>query len=191
VAVWISLLMNECEIERLFDVIFMSVSKLFFVLWFLSVFAASIFLSGAFAVYGENTAASAIDRAEASMVSAYEAVLDAEHAGASVSGLLARLDVGGEYLANARMWYGLGDFENATRFANLCYDVGEEVRNEAYELKNEAYESWVTALWLRMTVSIVGVVCVVFLSFLVWGVFKRRYKRRVLGMRPEVVSDES
>ena len=32
---------------------------------------------------------------------------------------------------------------------------------------------------------------VVFLSFVVWRVFKRRYHRRVLEMRPEVVSGES
>ena len=169
----------------------MSVSKLFFVLLVLSVFAASICVSGSLAAYGENTAASAIDRAEASMVSAYETVLDAEQAGANVSGLLARLDVGGEYLGDAHIWYGLGDFGNATRFANFCYDVGEKVRNEAVELRNEARGVWVTGLVVRMTGSIIGVVVIVFLSFLVWRVFKRRYKRRVLGMRPEVVSDES
>jgi len=169
----------------------MSVSKFFLVLLVLSVFAALIFASGVPEARSENVVSSAIDRAEASMASAYEAVLDAEQAGANVSGLLARLNVAGEYLANAHMSYRLGDFENATRFANLCYDVGEEVRNEAYELKNEAYGLWITDLVVRMTGSIIGVVVIVFLSFLVWRAFKRRYHKRILGMKPEVVSDES
>jgi len=183
--------MKKFGIKGLHDVDIMSVSKLFLLLLILFVFAAPIFVSGAFAAYSENTAASAIDKAEAAVVSAYEAVLGAEQAGANVSGLLARLNVAGEYLANGHIWHGLGDFENATRFANLCYDIGEEVRNEAVELKNEAHGLWVWNLWVRMTISMVGVVSVVFLSFLVWRSFKRRYQRRVLGMKPEVVSGES
>jgi len=169
----------------------MSVSKLFFVLLILFVFVAPVFVSEAFGADGEIVAASAIDGAEGVMVSAYEAVLDAEKAGANVSGLLARLNVAGEYLANAHVWYGLGDFDNATRFANLCYDVGEEVKNEAVELKNEAHGLWVTDLVVRMTGSIIGVVIIVFLSFMVWRAFKRRYHKRILGMKPEVVSGES
>jgi len=169
----------------------MSVSKLFFVLLFLFVFAAPVLVSEAFGAYGEDVAASAVDRAEVAVVSAYEAVLGAEQAGADVTDLLARLNVAGEYLANAHVLYSLGDFENATRFANLCYDVGEEVRNEAVELKNEAHELWVTNLIVRMNLSIISVVIIVFLSFLGWHVFKRRYHRRILGMKPEVVSGES
>ena len=183
--------MSVCEIERLGDVDFMSFLKLFFVLLILSAFAAPVFVSEAFAVDSEDVAASAVDRAEGAVVSAYEAVLDAEEAGANVSGLLGRLNVAGEYLASARVWYGLGDFDSATRFADLCYDVGEEVRSEAVELRNEAYGLWVTGLVVRMTVSIFGVVFVVFLGFVVWRWFKRRYRKRVLGMRPEVAKDES
>ena len=183
--------MKNCEIKRLGDVDIMSVSKLFLVLLILSAFAAPVFVSEAFAVDSKDVAVSAVDRAEVAVVSAYEAVLDAEEAGADVSGLLVRLNVAGEYLASARVWYELGDFDNATRFADLCYDVGEEVRSEAVELKNEAHGLWVTGLFVRMTVSIFGVVFVVFLSFMVWRAFKRRYRKRVLGMRPEVVSGES
>jgi hypothetical protein len=183
--------MNEYEIKRVFEWISISVSKMFFILLILFVFAAPIFVSEAFAVYNENTAAPAIGGAEAVMVSAYKAVLDAEHAGANVSGLLARLNVAGEYLANAHALYRSGDFGNATRFANLCYDVGEKVRSEAVDLKNQAYSLGVTDLVVRMAVSLIGVIVIVFLSFLVWGVFKRSYQKRVLGVKPEVVSGES
>ena len=78
----------------------------------------------------QETAIFGISEADYSMAQAYEAILDAEEAGADVSGLLDRLGFAGEYLAEAHIWYRLGDFENATRFAGLCYDVVEEARSE-------------------------------------------------------------
>jgi len=169
----------------------MSFSKLFFVFLVLSVFAFPVFVSGGFGVDGEDVAASAVDRAEESVVLAYEAVLDAEEVGADVSELLSRLNVAGGYLADAHVWFGLGDFDNATRLADLCYYYVEDVRGRAVELRNEAHGLWATDLVVRMVGSIVGVVVVVFLGFVVWRVFKRRYHRRVLGLRPEVFSGES
>jgi len=139
----------------------------------------------------EDMAASAISQAEESVASSYEAVLEAQGVRADVSGLLDQLNVAGKHLADARMLYKLGDFDGAVHSAELSSEIGEEVRNEAVELKNEAHGLWVWDLWLRMTISIVGVASVVFLSFLLWRSFKRRYHGRVLGMKPEVVSDES
>lgn len=169
----------------------MSFSKPLFVLLVLLVLSVPFFSSEAFEVHGEEVVTSDIESAEDAMISAYEAVSDAEHAGANASGLLARLNVAGEYLANAHIWYCLGDFDSATRFANLCYDVAEEVRNEAYELENETYGLRVTSLVVRTTGSMIAVIIIVFLSFFGWRVFKRRYQKRVLEMKPEVVPDES
>ena len=183
--------MNGCERKRLRDVDIMSVWKLFSVLLIFSAFAASVIVSETSGAYGENVVALAVEEAEAAVVSAYEAVLDAEQAGAKVSGLLVRLNVAGEYLANAHIWLGLGDFDNATRLASLCDETAEEVRKGANELKNEAYGLRVTDLVVRMTGSIIGVVIIVFLSFLVWGAFRRRYHKRVLEMKAEVISGES
>jgi hypothetical protein len=191
VAIRIDARMSVCETKRLSDVSAVSVSKMFFVLLVLSVYAVSVFVPGALGVDGEDVAVSAVDRAEVAAASAYEAVLDAEEAGVDISGLLAELNVAGRYLAQAHVWLGLGDFDEATRFADLCYDVVVDVRNEAYGLKNEGHGLWVNDSVVRMTGSIVGVVVVVFVGFVVWRVFKRRYRRRVLGLRPEVVKVES
>ncbi|MDH5690881.1 MAG: hypothetical protein OEY81_05585, partial [Candidatus Bathyarchaeota archaeon] len=65
----------------------------------------------------EDVATLSITQAEETLASAFEAVLDAEMAGANVSGLLGRLNLGGEYLAEAYVWYRLGVSENASRFA--------------------------------------------------------------------------
>ena len=136
----------------------------------------------------QETAILSISEADYSMVQVHEVVLDAEEAGADVSGLLDRLDFAGEYLAVANIWYRLGDFENATRFAGLCFDVVEEVRSEAYRLKDEAYGLRVAGLFVRIILSFVGVGVVVLLSYVVWRAFKRRYRRRVLGLELEVVN---
>ena len=139
----------------------------------------------------QETAIFSISEADYSMAQTYEDVLDAEEAGADVSGLLDRLDVAGEYLAEAHIWYRLGDFENATRFAGLCFGVVEEARGEAYRLKSGAYGLWTAGLFVRIIGSFVGVVVVVLLGYVVWRAFKRRYQRRVLGLKLEVVSDGS
>jgi len=135
----------------------------------------------------------ALDIAEAEEVlgSAYGAVLDAEEAGANVSGLLVRLNLGGEYLAEAYVWYRLGVSENASRFAGLCSEVVGDVGSEAVGLRDEAERLGEADFVVKMVGSVVGVVVVVFLGFVVWRVFRRRYVGRVLGLRPEVVSGES
>lgn len=168
----------------------MSASKLFFVFLVVLVFLVPNFAPESFAS-DNDSANSAIEQAEDVMASAYEAVLEVEQVGADVSGLLDRLNIAMENLANAHIWLGLGDFENATRFANLCYSIGEEVGNEAHKLKIEAYGPHVTSLWVRTTVSIVSISGIILASFWGWYVFKRRYHKRMLRMKPEVSYDES
>jgi len=135
----------------------------------------------------------ALDIAEAEEVlgSAYGAVLEAEEAGANVSGLLGRLNVGGEYLAEAYVWIRLGVFENASRFAGLCREVVEDVKGEAFGLRDEAERLGEADFVVRMVGSAVGVVVVLIVGFVVWRVFRRHYHKKVLGLRPEVVSGES
>ncbi len=98
--------------------------------------------------------------------------MEAEQAGANVSGLLARLNEAGELLAEAEVVFGLGEFDYVVFLADYCSEIGGEVRDEADELRVEAYGSRVMGSWLTMTGSTVGVVCVVFGSFWGWRVFK-------------------
>jgi hypothetical protein len=135
----------------------------------------------------------ALDLAEAGQAldSAYVAVLDAEEAGANVTGLLVRLSVGGEYLAEAHNWYRSGAFENASRFIGFCQEVIGDVGSEAVGLREEAERLAREDVLVRVFGSSVGVVVVLVLGFFVWGIFKRRYRKRLLGFKPEVVSGES
>lgn len=139
----------------------------------------------------EDVAVSAISHAEEVLASAYEAALEAEGAGANVSGLLVRLNDAGEHLAKAHIAYRLGDFDQAGSFANLCSEIGEDVKSEADGLRGAGFESRVTGFWLTIAGSLVGVVAAGLGGVWGWRVFKRRYYQRVLGMKPEVASDDS
>ena len=129
--------------------------------------------------------------AEEALGLAYDAVLEAEGAGADVSGLLDRLSVGGGYLAEAYVLVRLGDMEGAERAVGLCVEVGDGVEGEAALLGEEAARSEMEDVLVRVFGSAVGVVIVVVSAVLLWEVFKRRYHERVLRSRPEVVSGES
>jgi hypothetical protein len=167
-----------------------SLPRLLVGLLVLSAFMFPFFVSRADAS-SEDAAASAISEAEEAVGLAYETVLEAENAGAEVSGLLDKLDEAGMLLAEAQVSFRLGDFDEAFSLANLCSGIGESVEDEAYELRVEAYGSRVMVSWLTMAGSLVGVVVVAFGSFWGWRVFRRRYVRRALRIKPEVAKDES
>ena len=172
------------------DIPMMPILKRVFVVLLL-VSVASTGVSATLAVDGAGVAAAAIDRAETAVVSAYDAVLRAEQTGADVSALLVRLNVAGEQLANAHSLLTSGDYPAATRSADLSYDATVNVVAEASALREAAQRGAEQTLWTRTVTSIIAAVSVGFLSYLSWRVFKRRYHKRIVGMKPEVVSTAS
>jgi len=148
--------------------------KLLLILAVLFLFLLPVFISRVGAS-SEESAALAITQAEETMASAYEAVLEAKQARANVSGLLLQLNNASRYLAEARMLYRLENFDGAVHLANLSSEIGQEVRNSAEKLEIEGYESWIVGLWIRVASSIVGVIAVVFGTFIAWQVFKKHY----------------
>jgi len=151
-----------------------AVSKLL-VLLIVLIFSASIVLSGAVESNSKETATASIEEAENALVSAYQAVLDVEQSEANVSGLLAQLNEAGEFLAKAHMAYRLGDFDEATRFADMGTNIGEDVKSKAYELKDLAWRESVQRIWLTIMGSFLGVIFIALGSFLLWHFLKRRY----------------
>lgn len=102
---------------------------LFFLVLF--TFVAPFFAVTVTASYNGDVAESAVKNGEHVMVLAYQAVLEAERAGANVSNLFTELNVASEYLAQAHVLYRIGDLDNATRFADLCSRTAENVKSEA------------------------------------------------------------
>lgn len=158
---------------------------------FLLMFASPIIVQNGQALAEKDSATLAIDRAEGVVVSAFQGVLEAERAGADVSELSAQLNVALDLLAQARVLYGVGDFEGASSVADACFEIGEGVEAEAYRLREQAAEEGIRRFWLTITTWIVCVGVIVCGSFCSWRFFKRRYFQRVLRMRPEVTSGGS
>jgi len=138
-----------------------------------------------------DEALTAIRKAEFAVASAYEAVLEAEKAGANVSDLLEKLNVGAENLTKACMLYRIGDLEGAAHFADLCRSSVVDVTNEAETLRDLAVVERKKQVLVISLASTFGVGVTVFGGFLGWRRFKEWYLRRVLKMKPEVVSNES
>ena len=132
-----------------------------------------------------------VAEAEEALVSAYDVVLEAEETGANVSGLLARLSMGGKYLAEAYDYVRLGDSENADRLAGLCVEAVDDLEGEAALMMEEAARLERADLLARVFSSAVGVVVVMVSGVLLWALFKRRYREKILKLRPEVNDVES
>jgi len=154
----------------------MSILRFLYALVTIAFFATFFFVSPILASSNQDTASVAIADAEETMISTYEAVLEAEQAGGNVSGLLAQLNEAGEFLAAARMLYRNGDFDDAVYFANLCGNIGEEVENAAFELEDLASDEGVQRVWFTVLGSVSGVILVVSGSLWIWWFLKRRYQ---------------
>jgi hypothetical protein len=156
------------------------------------VFAISSFsLVATVSAVSESEATLASNDADETVALAYTTTLKAEEAGADVSDLLTRLDEAGGFLAHAHMAHRSGDFDDAVHFAKLAKSTGEEVQNAANSLEVLARGESQHLLLFTLIGSVAGVVLIVLGSFLGWRVFKRRYYRKVLKMKPEVASSES
>jgi len=151
----------------------MSVLRFSLVLTILLVFASQTFVSLTFAQTSEYEATSALADAEGVVVSAYQAALKAEEAGANASGLWTQLNKAGEYLARAHTEFRLGDFERAADFANLGKSIGEEVKNTALALKDSALSESLQRMVPFMIASVVSVALITLGSLWVWHLLKK------------------
>lgn len=143
------------------------------------------FIATASAV-SESETTSALNDADETLASAYLVTLEAEDAGADISSLLIQLDEAGVFLASAHMSYRSEDFNQAIDFANSARNIGEEVQKAADGMKNLALIENVNHWDLIILITFIWVVLTILGSFLGWHVFKKRYFKRVLKMKPEV-----
>jgi hypothetical protein len=142
-----------------------------------------------FHVSASDEASSAIGDADNALRRAFEAVLDAERAGANLSDLIVKLDEAGRLLAEAENAYRIGNFSEAVSKAEQCSVLADGVREEAITLKGEALAGAQIAFWQDLTVTAMGSAVFLVAMFFVWGWFKRAYVKKLLRMKLEVASD--
>jgi hypothetical protein len=136
---------------------------------------------------GFEEASVAVADADTALRGAFDAVLDAESAGANVSGLMGRLNDAGVALTGANVALAAGNYSDAVGRAGECRGLADGVVLDAGVLKNDA-AAQASRWWVTVLLSVTGSVVFVVVLFLVWRRFKRYYADRLLGSRPEVAA---
>jgi hypothetical protein len=147
--------------------------------------ALALFTHSCLAV-DRRSAEEALANAESDLASAYGAVAEAERAGANVSELFDKLRLAGDLLAEANNTCRLGDYDVAYSYAINCSDTVEGIASQALDMKLEAEKTCSERLFFTAALSSIGLSALFVVSLFGWRFFKRKYVRRVLGMKPEV-----
>jgi len=125
----------------------------------------------------EIDAGSAIAVAEERIAVCYQAVADADEAGANVTALLAILNEAGLLLSSANLAYKLGDFDSAFNLSLLSQEMLDGFVAEAGVLRENAMQQGYWDFMVNVVGSIVGAAVVVCGGFVVWFLLKRRYEK--------------
>jgi membrane protein implicated in regulation of membrane protease activity len=141
-------------------------------------------------VRGDENSSSLGD-ADAALRQAFAIVLDAESAGANVSGLILRLNEAGIVLSKAEIALGNGNSSEAANEAGQCVGIADGVKNDAVALKASTLDEARTTFRTYLIFSVVSVAVFVVVLAVVWRRFRRGYVGKALGAKPEVVSGES
>jgi hypothetical protein len=118
---------------------------------------------------------------------AFGAVSEAEQTGANVTGLLARLNVAADLLAQAEIAVRKGDSSAGVK-ADSSFSIAAEVETAAVAARDAALAAGQDALYSTVAFSLIGAVAFVLVLFLVLRLLKQSYVRRMFEAKPEVSS---
>ena len=154
------------------------------------VFCSFVF-SVHFALAQTDQLISKLQAANTSVEQAFNAVLSAEKAGASVTSLLNQLNVAEDLLAQADNAYRTGDSSLAAAKADAVIPIAQQVTSSALTAKDSASASAQTSFWSTIALAVVGSVVLVLALFLVWRRLKRNYIKNLSEAKPELVNNEA
>ena len=124
--------------------------------------------------YTDVEAKEVIEVAEGEVLSCYNAVFEAEKAGANVSELLVVLNDAGGLLSKAKLAYDYGDFNSAFTYAEECISRLEGFLGQADSLRLEAEQAAYYDFMVNFVGSGVGGLGVVVGGFVIWKFLKKR-----------------
>jgi len=134
--------------------------------------------------------ASKLQVANTAVNQAFSAVLDAEKAGANVTDLLSQLSNADSVLAGAENSYRTGNLNQAGIQADSVLPIAQQITASAQTAKHTATVNSQNAFYTTIVLTVIGSVVFVFVLFMVWRRFKRRYIENLSGAKPELVSNE-
>ena len=150
-------------------------------------FGSSIY-TGHYAFAQTNQTASKLQAANTAVNQAFNAVLDAEKAGANVNGSIIQLNIAEGILAQAENSYRTGDFNASVAQADKVIPIAQEVSINAQDAKQTALVSGSNAFWFALAFTGIGSIIFVLALFLVWRRFKRHYIIKLHEAQPEVAN---
>jgi hypothetical protein len=130
--------------------------------------------------------ASKLQAANTAINGAFNAVLEAEKAGANVTGLLVQLNVAVGDLAQAENSYRTGDSSTAEAKVDSVLPIAQEVVTAAQAAKQTVTVSGQNAFWSTIAFTVIVGFVFVLILFLVWRRFKRNYIKNLSDAKPEV-----
>jgi hypothetical protein len=140
------------------------------------------------AIAQTTQADSKLRAANTSVNQAFNAVLDAEKAGANVTDLLSQLNTVANLLAEAENSYKAGDINASIAKANSLLPITQEITNKAQTLKNSAIVDTQNNFWFMILITVDVAVVFVLVLFFIWRWFKRNYMKRLSEAKPEVTN---
>ena len=126
---------------------------------------------------GQIGAANAVSSATSQLLSCYEAVWDAEAAGANISSLTGTLNEAGLLLSHAEFAFSNGDFAGAQDYALQSQGKLASVVSEANALLNAAGAQRNQDFLVNVVGSTGGTVAVLVGSWGLWSFLKKRLLR--------------
>ena len=148
----------------------------------------SFYLTTSYVNAQTDTTAAKLQAANTAVEQAFNAVLDAEKAGANVTDLLIQLNNAAGILAQAENSYRTGDSNTASAQADSVLPIAQEATTAAQEAKQTALVSGQNAFWSTIAFTVIGAFVFVLALFLVWRRFKRSYIKSLSDAKPEVNS---
>jgi LPXTG-motif cell wall-anchored protein len=138
-----------------------------------------------------DPASSKLQAAIETVDQAFNAISDAERAGANVTDLLVQINAAQGLLAEAENAFRTGDSNAAANLADSVFPIAQSVVVTAQDAKQDALNSNQTNVISTIVLTVVGVIVFVLVLLFVWRRFKQNYINKLLKTKPEVVSDET
>jgi CHASE3 domain sensor protein len=120
---------------------------------------------------------------------AFNAVLDAEKAGANVTDIMFRLNYAMGILAQAENSNRTGYFNRAATQADSILPLAQQITTTAQNAKQTAIVSNQNTFWSTITLTAIGVFVFFLVLFLIWRLLKRKYIKGLSEAKPEVVKE--
>jgi DNA-binding transcriptional regulator of glucitol operon len=136
----------------------------------------------------DNSTTLKLQEAKNAVEQAFNAVLDAEKAGANVADQLTMLNDAVDLLAQADNSYRTGDNATTIEKANAVFPIAEQVTTDAQNLQEAFLASTQTNFWSTIIYSVIVAIAFVLTLFLVWRHLKRSYFKNLPEVKPEVNS---